>query len=82
LFCQVYEFSQVSFTHKINYPGAWLHWFIRSLNSVSCENVKLMWLPSHRTLVGFEVLKAMVIKSTVFWDITACGYISEDSTLH
>jgi hypothetical protein len=41
-----------------------------------------------KTCVGFEVLTAVVMKSTIFWDITPCDtqrttrrYIPEDGTL-
>jgi hypothetical protein len=35
--------------------------------------------------LGFEILTAVVIKSTIFWDVTqwiTWRYIPEDSTLH
>jgi hypothetical protein len=42
-----------------------------------CVLVWILWNPTvHRKgvkFVGFEVLTAVVIKSTIFWDITPCG---------
>jgi hypothetical protein len=29
-------------------------------------------------LVGFEVLTAVVVKTTIFWDITPCSLLSTD----
>jgi hypothetical protein len=72
-----------------SWPGDWLSWPRFLVFSFSSSNqmrdIALEWvtadsttsLPIHCSYVGFLVFTAVVMKSTIFWDITLCSPLNE-----